>query len=552
MKRKICDFSGLRFKDAGDGDPGGFEGYASVWGNVDRDGDVACKGMFSGCIDRLRAEGIVTVNHDLNGLPVATIERLEEDEKGLFCSANFHTTADAQAARTVVKERMERGKSVGLSFTYVTTHADRGTKDGKNVRFLREVDTYEIGIAFIPCNPDAGATDAKGVSGSASLPLAPKDHEWDSGEAVKRVREWADATEKPNAKYRRAFLWYDDSAPEKFGSYKLPFADVIDGELHAVPKALSAVLSRLGKTDIPDDDKDAVRRKVQRYQRQAGRESDKKDMAEGDDTGGGYTAREDSKGALMGFYKRAARLMRDGDVTSAAQMKRLAQGRAAAAQAGMGSKGQYLGDSVGASMAMAAVRCLNDTLFYSVLPSMVYDWDNDDDSVDETMEAVEGALSEFCALACAAIRALLAGVDDGDLESGDAAAAMKSLWPPSEGNSFGAGGEPAQDSQGTAQAAGTLEQQLTNVLAAAASCIERAEKVADLRESEGRRPLAARRGQLVDLNQKLATLLERVAPDEGAGAGEQPVAALSIPAMQAAALKRQAALRRVPVVASAG
>ena len=34
-------------------------------------------------------------------------------------------------------------------------------------------------------------------------------------------RKWAGAKDKPNAKYRQAFAWYDDAGPDDFGSYKL-------------------------------------------------------------------------------------------------------------------------------------------------------------------------------------------------------------------------------------------------------------------------------------------------------------------------------------------
>ena len=61
---------------------------------------------------------------------------------------------------------------------------------------------------------------------------------WNGGSAEKRVRKWADAQDEPNAKYRRAHLWYDDDAPDNFTSYKLLFADVVDGKLVAVPRGI--------------------------------------------------------------------------------------------------------------------------------------------------------------------------------------------------------------------------------------------------------------------------------------------------------------------------
>ena len=41
------------------------------------------------------------------------------------------------------------------------------------------------------------------------LPLADRDRKWDGDAADKRVREWADAQDEPNARYRDAHVWYD-------------------------------------------------------------------------------------------------------------------------------------------------------------------------------------------------------------------------------------------------------------------------------------------------------------------------------------------------------
>src|SRR5690606_26696281 len=76
------------------------------------------------------------------------------------------------------------------------------------------------------------------------------------------------------ARYRRAFVWYDSANPENFGSYKLPIADVIDGELRAVPRAIftaaAVVQGARGGVDIPDSDMPGVRNHLARYYRKMG------------------------------------------------------------------------------------------------------------------------------------------------------------------------------------------------------------------------------------------------------------------------------------------
>jgi hypothetical protein len=112
------------------------------------------------------------------------------------------------------------------------------------------------------------------VTSFADLPLAGSAKRWNGGAAEKRVRRWAGAQEKPNAAYRRAHLWYDSSKKELFTGYKLLFADIIDGELVAVPRALAAAAAVLdgarGGLDVPDRDRSRLRSHLARYYKKMG------------------------------------------------------------------------------------------------------------------------------------------------------------------------------------------------------------------------------------------------------------------------------------------
>lgn len=89
------------------------------------------------------------------------------------------------------------------------------------------------------------------------LPLADRGHQWDADEAERRVRHRAGVEDKPNEKYRQAFVWYDENRPDNFTSYKLPMANVIDGKLMAVPRAVIAAGAVLdgarGGVHIPEE-----------------------------------------------------------------------------------------------------------------------------------------------------------------------------------------------------------------------------------------------------------------------------------------------------------
>jgi hypothetical protein len=108
------------------------------------------------------------------------------------------------------------------------------------------------------------------------LPLADRDREWDGAAAEKRVRDWAGATDEPNAKYRDAHAWYDSDNPQNFGSYKMLIADVVDGRLKAVPRGVMSAGGILegarGGVDLPRSDVPRVKSHLAKYYKKMGEE----------------------------------------------------------------------------------------------------------------------------------------------------------------------------------------------------------------------------------------------------------------------------------------
>jgi hypothetical protein len=107
------------------------------------------------------------------------------------------------------------------------------------------------------------------VTAFQDFPLADRDREWDGDAADKRVRRWAGAEEEPNPKFRDAHVWYDADQKDEFGAYKLLIADVVDGRLKAVPRAVMAaggiMQGARGGVDLPDDDIDRVKSHLAKY-----------------------------------------------------------------------------------------------------------------------------------------------------------------------------------------------------------------------------------------------------------------------------------------------
>lgn len=138
--------------------------------------------------------------------------------------------------------------------------------------------TYQIAAAtlvptpaFKQCRPFellAGQPEAlvAAVSGATDLPVADRETEWDGAAAARRVFDaCTDGDTVDPQCVSRAFLWQDpDADPTTMGAYKLGFADVIDGQLQIVPRGVAACAGGRGvdAADIPDEDKQAIRRKI--------------------------------------------------------------------------------------------------------------------------------------------------------------------------------------------------------------------------------------------------------------------------------------------------
>lgn len=99
-------------------------------------------------------------------------------------------------------------------------------------------------------------------------PLAPRDYKFDADDAVKRIAYWSGiGSKEPNLNgYASAFLWRNgnqvgDSLAQD--SFRLPLADVINGELHLIYHAAYAAAALLsgahgGLPNIPEEDKQAM------------------------------------------------------------------------------------------------------------------------------------------------------------------------------------------------------------------------------------------------------------------------------------------------------
>lgn len=142
----------------GQSGPGTLAGYASTY-----DTDSVNERIVPGAFVNLREfaqDGFLALGHSWESLPIGFINHArEEPGKGLYFEATFHGTTEAQNVRTVVQERLARGKSAGLSIGY-SVLKDRQALDG--VRELLQVKLFEISVVSVPANRAAGVESVKG------------------------------------------------------------------------------------------------------------------------------------------------------------------------------------------------------------------------------------------------------------------------------------------------------------------------------------------------------------------------------------------------------
>ncbi len=123
--------------------PGGrgvrFAGYAAVFGQVDRGGDVIRAGAFAASLKR---GGVPLLWQHEPGRPIGRIEYLQEDRRGLRVIGRV---VDGRAAALV-----KAGAVTGLSFGYRVRDAG-----GAAPRELKALDLVEVSLVTFPMQPAA-------------------------------------------------------------------------------------------------------------------------------------------------------------------------------------------------------------------------------------------------------------------------------------------------------------------------------------------------------------------------------------------------------------
>ena len=130
------------------------QGYASLFGAPDRNGDIVQKGAYKKSLEALAANGRrvkMLWQHD-PAQPIGIWEEVREDARGLFVKGRLlEGVCKAREAASLV----ESGAIDGLSIGYLTK---RSGITEKGQRLLSELDLWEVSLVTFPMLPSARVT----------------------------------------------------------------------------------------------------------------------------------------------------------------------------------------------------------------------------------------------------------------------------------------------------------------------------------------------------------------------------------------------------------
>ena len=151
---------------------GQFSGYGSVFGNVDKGGDIVAKGAFTKSLAAWKASGrsVPVLWQHQTDQPIGSWDGLKEDSLGLFGEASLWLE-DAPYARLAHKG-MSTKTITGLSIGYRVKEYNYDTDTG--VYTLMELDLVEISVVTNPMNDEARVADVKSTIEAGRLPTLPE------------------------------------------------------------------------------------------------------------------------------------------------------------------------------------------------------------------------------------------------------------------------------------------------------------------------------------------------------------------------------------------
>lgn len=156
---KTLAFDQAAIKFANGGAQGVFEGYASVFGVVDGDGDIIEPGAFAQALKTQTRAVAMFFNHRRNEIPVGKWLDLSEDSKGLYVRGEL-TPGNPQSE--ALKAAMMHGTVGGMSVGFSAAKQDV-TPIATGYSFKSATRLTEISVCTFPANESATVSTLKSM-----------------------------------------------------------------------------------------------------------------------------------------------------------------------------------------------------------------------------------------------------------------------------------------------------------------------------------------------------------------------------------------------------
>ncbi len=138
-----------------DMDEGTFEGYGSVFDEVDRGGDIVERGAFSASLSARPAARVKMLWQHNPSEVIGKWLDMAEDSRGLHVKGRLFDTAKGREAKLLLKEGAVDGLSIGYR-----VQVDEYDRAG-DVRHIKQADLLEVSVVTFPMNEAATITAVK-------------------------------------------------------------------------------------------------------------------------------------------------------------------------------------------------------------------------------------------------------------------------------------------------------------------------------------------------------------------------------------------------------
>ncbi len=212
------------------------------------------------------------------GDPVAIMEnfigafafnyRMEDDRLVHDIAIHEETASKTEGGKEVLS-RIENKEPIDTSTGLMIYECDEEQGYG-NCGMMYNLIAHELELDHdaILISEQGAATNAQGVgfftnadkkvevdqfitnANIANTYLKVVDIPYDEKSAIERIKEFTNSVETPSSNYRRFFFEFDKDNIKDFGSYKLPFADIVNGQPVAVKEALVSARELTDKPEV--------------------------------------------------------------------------------------------------------------------------------------------------------------------------------------------------------------------------------------------------------------------------------------------------------------